>query len=462
MSTQLRTLPSIERVLNDSQVEALSATYSRQAVSRIVKSHISQCRSNIQSGLPAPSFDRLVAEIVSMTKSEFATWPNYVINATGVILHTNLGRSPISREAAESTMVVAGGYSNLEINMATGQRGSRQAHISKMLCQLTGAEAAHVVNNNASAVLLGLTAITSQNEVIVSRGESVEIGGGFRIPDVLRQSNSILVEVGSTNRTYVHDFELAITEKTGAMLAVHTSNFKITGFAKSPTLNELIALGNKKSIPVLHDLGSGCLLDTKQFGLSHEIMPQSSIASGVALAFFSGDKLLGGPQSGIIVGKADYVDRIARHPLARAVRIDKLSLAALTTTLMHYVKGEATTHIPIWRMISFTENEIRSRASELQKQIGPEVSVHKGRSVIGGGSLPGETLPTWLLVIDGNTIKGGATYLSHALRTSKTPIMGRIDNDKILLDPRTILPEEESVFKETVKRTLDNVKTRKI
>ena len=277
-------------------------------------------------------------------------------------------------------------------------------------------------------------------EVIVSRGEAVEIGGGFRIPDVLRQSGATLVEVGTTNKTYVRDYEAAITENTGAILSVHASNFRVVGFTHTPSLQELVELGARFGVPVLHDLGSGCLLDTTQFGLAHEPMPQESIAAGTSLAFFSGDKLLGGPQAGIVGGKSDLMSVVSRHPLARAVRIDKGSLAALNATLLHYLKGEETSKIPIWDMISQSQESLADRAEAWQSTVGGVTSVVPGESTVGGGSLPGETLPTSLLSIDPTTVTGGASAVAANLRRSTPPIIGRIDDDRVLLDPRTVPP----------------------
>ena len=295
MTTPFRSLPSVDRVLSDRRLQELAGTFSHEAMLDLVREELDAARIAIKDGLAAPELNELVRLIENRAVLQWRVWPRSVINATGVILHTNLGRAPLSTEAMEATQRAAMGYSELELDLETGARGSRQAHISRLLCQLTGAEAAFVVNNNAAAVFLGLISVARGKEVIVSRGEAVEIGGGFRIPDVLRQSGAVLVEVGTTNRTYVGDFEAAITENTAAILAVHASNFRVTGFTHSPSISDLAELGKKHGIAVLHDLGSGCLLDTSRLGLAHEPMPQASIAAGVDLAFFSGDKLLGGP-----------------------------------------------------------------------------------------------------------------------------------------------------------------------
>ena len=365
MTTQLRNLPSVDRVLLDERVQRLVDEYSHQAVLDLIRAQLEDARVAIVNGKQAPKIDEVVSAVEERAASAWHSWPSPVINATGVILHTNLGRAPLSHDALKAIEDAALGYSDLELDLDTGKRGSRQAYVSRLLCQVTGAEAALAVNNNASAFMLGLAALAPEREVIVSRGEAVEIGGGFRIPDVLRQSGATLVEVGTTNKTYVRDYETAITENTGAIVSVHASNFRVTGFTHSPRLSELVELGNDHALPVLHDLGSGCLLDTADFGLAHEPMPQESVAAGVGLAFFSGDKLLGGPQAGIVVGTAELVSKLARHSLARAVRIDKLSMAALTATLLHYVREEAIDKVPIWQMIAEPQSSLNSRGREV-------------------------------------------------------------------------------------------------
>jgi L-seryl-tRNA(Ser) seleniumtransferase len=340
------------------------------------------------------------------------------------------------------------GYSNLEFDLETGLRGHRDVHISSLLCRLTGAEDALVVNNNASAVLLALTALCKKKEVIVSRGQAVEIGGGFRIPDVMRQSGAKLVEVGTTNCTYVSDYEQAITPRTAALLRVHSSNFKVVGFAEEVAIADLVKLGEQRGLPVFDDLGSGCLLDTSRFGLSPEPRVQDSVAAGAALALFSGDKLLGGPQAGIIVGKEQLVEKLRKHPLARAVRIDKTRLAGLAATLTHYLKGEAEQKVPVWQMISMPLDEIESRAQAWAEQLGALGAVVGGESVVGGGSLPGSTLPTKLVLVKGSSKAKGpslAQGLAERLRANRPPVIARIEGNALLLDPRTVLPEEDQI-----------------
>ncbi|MDA0988563.1 MAG: L-seryl-tRNA(Sec) selenium transferase [Chloroflexi bacterium] len=456
MTTSYRNIPSVEKLLSDERICRLVDEYSHEAVVYLVRRRLDEVRQGITDGEESPSLDDLAEGIVTRAASLWSPWPRSVINATGVILHTNLGRAPLSRESTEALLNAARGYTNLELDLKDGVRGSRQAHIESILCQLTGAEASLVVNNNASAVLLGLSAIANEKEVIVSRGEAVEIGGGFRIPDVLRQSGATLTEVGTTNRTYLTDYKGAITQDTGALLKVHSSNFLISGFTHDTAIGELVELGVRHQVSVLHDLGSGCLLETARFGLAHEPTVQESVAAGVDLTFFSGDKLLGGPQAGIIVGKKETISLLARHPLARAVRIDKLSLAALTTTLLHYIRGEALDKVPVWRMVSMPIEELEATAHRWQKDVGDRGQVIRGLSTIGGGSLPGETLPTWLLALtQGGSLPGGANGLTSRLREAEMPVIARIEEDRVVIDPRTVLPGEEDALVASLKNALE-------
>ena len=454
MTSMYRHLPSVDRLLSDERLTPVIEAHSRQAVLEIVREALADARLAIASGNAAPKQDEIVSSIEERAELLGRGWPSHVINATGVVLHTNLGRAPLSEDSIRAMARAAQGYSDLELDLETGRRGSRQAHISQLVARATGAEAALVVNNNASAVMLGLAAIASGKEVIVSRGEAVEIGGGFRVPDVLSQSGATLVEVGTTNRTYGRDYESAITENTGALLAVHASNFRVMGFTHAPEIRELVDIGARRGVTVLHDLGSGCLLDSAQFGLMHEPMPQESVSAGVGLSFFSGDKLLGGPQAGIIAGRKALVDVVARHPLARAMRIDKLSMAALAATLQHYIRGEALKRVPIWRMIAMTMEEAEARARLWADQTGSGVTPVMSESTIGGGSLPGETLPTWAVAIGCDGIRGGADTVTKRLRDSKTPVMGRIEDGRVLLDTRTVLPSEDALLVETVRRAI--------
>lgn len=428
------------RILEEDVIVKLIEAYSRDAVLHIIRDSLKDVRDSVAKGAEPPTVSSFVIEIEKRAKDRWRVWPERVINATGVILHTNLGRAPLSDDSVHAMQRVALGYSDLEFNLENGKRGSRQSYVSQLLTQITGAESAIVVNNNASAIMLGLAALASGKEVIVSRGEAVEIGGGFRIPDVLKQSGATLVEVGTTNRTYARDFDEAITENTGAILSVHASNFKVMGFTNTPTLEELREVGRIRGIPLLHDLGSGCLLDTTLFGLAPEPMPQQSVAAGVDLSFFSGDKLLGGPQSGIIVGTKNAINTVSSHPLARALRIDKVSMAGLVTTILHFVRQEATEKVPIWQMISESETELIRRAKVWAECI-KDASVVPSKSAIGGGSLPGETLPSWIVKIPA-TSPASTQTLARRLRLNKTPVIARIEDDSVLLDPRTVLPHE--------------------
>lgn len=452
MGSDFRQLPSVDRVLSDKRLQVIAAVYSRPLVVKIVRHYLEEIRLQIAQGQSPPPFDQLVESICVRLQSLAEPSLGPVINATGVLLHTNLGRAPLSQEATAAMEQCAKGYTNLEIDLDSGKRGSRQVHVESLLCQLTGAEAALVVNNNASAVLLALSALARGKEVIVSRGQAVEIGGGFRIPDVMRQSRAKLVEVGTTNRTYLSDYEEAITARTAALLRVHSSNFRMVGFTQAVTIEELTQLGERYGLPVFDDLGSGCLIDTTRFGLDPEPMVQQSIAAGVGLAMFSGDKLLGGPQAGIIVGQGHLVAKLKRHPLARAVRIDKIRLAGLAITLLHYLKGEAETKIPVWQMISTPLEEIEARAQRWSHLLGDVASVVEGESMVGGGSLPGSTLPTRLVAI---RRRGQVKELAEKLRRASPPVIGRIESDLLLLDPRTVLPEEE----EALLSSLRNVST---
>ena len=446
-SQLLRNLPSVERVVSSDILAAAVATYGREWLVDLTRNALAEARRDILAG-GEPRCLADIAEAVRRTVDELVTpSPRPLINATGVVIHTNLGRAPLSKSAVAAADAVAGGYSDLEIDLDTGRRGSRQAHLQSLLRQITGAEAALVVNNNASALLLGLSALAAGREVIVARGEAVEIGGGFRIPDVLRQSGCTLVDVGTTNRTYVRDYADAVTDDTAAFLKAHASNFRVEGFTAAVAERDLVELGERTGIPVLHDVGSGALLPTERYGLTHEPMPQEAIAAGVGLVFFSGDKLLGGPQAGIVVGKRDLVGRLERHPLARAVRIDKMSLASLTATLTHYLSGNAESEVPVWRMISAPAMEIKSRAERWRDAVsgssGYETAVLPAQSAIGGGSLPGETLDSWALSISANGAGGSPESLLSSLRSRSTPVIARIEDDAVRLDPRTVLPEQD-------------------
>ncbi len=450
---KFRQLPSVDKVLADERISRLCETLPREAVVGLIRRCLAEIRQAISQGASAPSFDEIVELVKVKVRDLEGISLQPVINATGVILHTNLGRAPLSAEAIKAMEMASRGYSNLEFDLESGRRGSRQVHVEQLLCQLTGAEAALVVNNNASGVLLALSALAKRKEVIVSRGQAVEIGGGFRIPEVMRQSGAKLVEVGTTNCTYLADYEQAITPRTAALLRVHSSNFKITGFTHSVSLEELIELGRRYELPVLDDLGSGCFIDTTKFGLDPEPKVQDSISAGAALVFFSGDKLLGGPQAGIIVGRKEFIEKLRKHPLARAVRIDKVRLAGLAATLLHYLKNEAMEKIPALRLLATPVEEVEKRAIKWAQVIGNLAMTIPGESMVGGGSLPGSTLPTRLVAIK---IKGEGRVqdLAQRLRQHRPPIIGRVEKNTLLLDPRCVFPEEDEVVLRGIQEAL--------
>ena len=459
-NSEFRHLPSVDRLISEERVKQLEQTYPRELLVNLARQHIEGNRLSIAAGNPCPSVDEIVESLCAQLRELEKASLRPVINASGVILHTNLGRAPLSRETVAAMDIVARGYCNLEFDLDNGTRGSRHTHIEQILCQLTGAEAALVVNNNAAAVLLGLAALARRKEVIVSRGQAIEIGGSFRIPDVMRQSGAKLVEVGTTNCTYAADYEQAVNARTAALMRVHSSNFKLMGFTHSVTLDELVTLGRQHDLPVFDDLGSGCLLDTTKFGLDLEPMVQQSVAAGAGLVCFSGDKLMGGPQAGIIVGKKQLIDRLKKHPLVRAVRIDKMKLAGLIATLIHYLKGEAVDKIPVWRMISAPMNEVERRARTWAQVLGESAKIIDGQTMVGGGSLPGSTLPTRLVAIRGEGKKKGRTIaqrLARRLRSEEVPIIGRINDNVLLLDPRSVLPEEDPVILHELQNLADDL-----
>ncbi len=440
---QFRNLPSVDSLLSAPNVAAAAESFSREWVVDLARQELDAARQRIRQGQDADSAEEIAALVCRRVEEAGQAEPRRVINATGVVIHTNLGRAPLSRAAIKAAEEAAAGYSNLEFDLESGRRGSRQARLQSLLRQLTGAEAALAVNNNASAVMLGLLALAAGREVIVSRAEAVEIGGGFRVPDVLRQSGATLVDVGTTNRTYARDYEDATNDNTAAYLKVHASNFRVEGFTAEVESRDLAELGDRLGVAVLHDVGSGSLLPTDRYGLAHEPTPQESVRAGMGLVFFSGDKLLGGPQAGIVVGRGALVDRLARHPLARAVRIDKLSLASLNATLLHYLRGEAEREVPVWRMISATPEGLKERAKGWERQLSGQYTVVEARSAIGGGSLPGETLPTWALSLDASSLPGGADGVMRRLREGRPPVVARVEDERVLFDPRTVAQDED-------------------
>ncbi len=463
----LRALPAVDEILRHPQIQSRLKIFSRDLIVESVRKILSAKRQAIlksENGGDTARLGIAPDQILSAVEEELALAfrPSLkpVINAAGVVLHTNLGRAPLAEEAIKNIAEIARGYSNLELDLQTGARGSRYEHVEELLCRITGAEAALVVNNNAGAVLLALNGLAEGKEVVVSRGQLVEIGGSFRIPDVMRKSGARLVEVGTTNRTHLSDYEKAIGPETALLLKVHTSNFRVLGFTAEVALSELVALGAQKSLPVMEDLGSGCFMDLAQYGLEKEPTVQETIAAGVDVVAFSGDKLLGGPQAGIILGKKKYLDRIKKNPLNRALRIDKLTLAGMEATLRLYLNPpEAREKIPALRLLTAPPMEIRRRAKRLQRRITQElsavcaVSLKEESSQVGGGALPLQALPTWVLAL--RPLQISAAQMDERLRRNDPPIIGRVKEDEMLLDLRTVFPAEEKALLQGVRQALN-------
>ncbi|MGD0116280.1 MAG: L-seryl-tRNA(Sec) selenium transferase [Dehalococcoidia bacterium] len=451
MTSPYRRLPSVDRLLSDERLAAFRDAFAPHIVVAVAREELEGVRAAIAGGQTSPSYDEIVKSLVEHLKAATTPGLRHVINATGVIIHTNLGRAPLSAEAIAAMTAVSGGYSNLEIDLTEGERSNRHVLVESLICRLTGAEAALAVNNNAAALLLALSAFARAKDVIISRGQLVEIGGGFRIPEIMAESGARLVEVGATNRTYLRDYEAAISERTAAFLHVHTSNFRVVGFTESVPTAELARLAHARGLLLLDDPGSGCLLDTTQFGLGKEPTLQESLAAGADLVFSSGDKLLGGPQAGIVLGRRELVDKLKKHPLARSGRLDKGAIAALSATLLHYVKQEEAEKVPVWRMIALPVAEIDARAKAWAKAVGKGAGIVDGRSMVGGGSLPEESLPTKLLALGG---MADVASLARRLRVGDTPVVARVERDTLLLDPRTVDPSEDAELIAALKAAL--------
>ncbi len=449
MTSALRSLPSVDLLLKTPAAVALEEQYGHTLTVQGLRFALDEARQAVKNDDQPVSSEDILAGAGEVMRAWSAPTLFPVINATGVIIHTNLGRAPLSKAAMQAMQDVAAGYSNLEFDLASGRRGSRLGHAESLLQRLCGVEAAVVVNNNAAAVLLALSALANRRRVIIARSQLVEIGGGFRVPDVMRQSGARLVEIGATNRVHLADYESALQEPAALVLRAHRSNFKIIGFTEEPPLADIARLAHAKGVAVMDDLGSGSLLDTSRYGLEREPMLQDSLAAQVDLVCFSGDKLLGGPQAGIIVGTAALMQKIKKHPLARAVRADKLCLAALSATLLHYLKDEAEREIPVWRMISAPLEQLQLRAARWQSLLG-QGDVVRGLSTVGGGSLPGESLPTWLLALDTDN----PTKFLERLRRANPPVVARIEEERVLCDPRTVLPDQENDLLRAIQQAL--------
>lgn len=443
MSTSLQSLPSVDRLLHSITAAELIAEFGRPLTLDALRYVLNDIRRKVkQKESTLPNTEEILQRAVRVLEEWVQPTLQPVINASGVILHTNLGRAPLSIDAIQAAQGVAQSYSTLEFDIEKGKRGSRYVHAEDLLKRITGAQAALVVNNNAASLLLILSALARRRRVLIGRTQLIEIGGGFRIPEVMKQSGAKLVEVGATNKVHLDDYRQALEEQPiKLILRAHRSNFKLIGFTSEPELKELAQLAHSYALPMIDDLGSGTFLDTARFGLEHEMTVMDSLAAGSDLVCFSGDKLLGGPQAGIIVGKADLVAKLRRHPIARAVRADKLALAALSATLMHYVKDEAERKVPIWQMIATTPELINERAQSWQAHLG-RGEVIAGESAVGGGSLPGETLPTFLLAVK---VKSPSRTMEK-LRQQHPPVIARVEKNQVLFDPRTVLPTQESAL----------------
>src|SRR6267142_1577356 len=457
----LRQIPSVDELLAHPRLAALSKRVDRNLVVEVARTVLADLRARIAGdsnwtalGLSAASVEEHISTADERILSR-SLQP--VINATGVILHTNLGRAPLPETVVDEFRRTATQYSNLEYDLKAGARGKRDVHTGELLTRLTGAEAAIVVNNCAAAVLVTLAALARGGEVIVSRGELIEIGDGFRIPEIMEQSGAVLREVGTTNRTRIADYENAINEKTCVILRVHPSNFTVSGFTEKPEVVELIALGQRTRLPVVEDLGSGCLVDLSPVGIN-EPTARESVEAGFSLVLFSGDKMLGGPQAGIIAGKKELVQKVRRHPLFRALRVDKLTITAMEATLHAYLRG-AWKEIPALRMMQMSFEEISARTDAFYRTLSAkiadadaEVEIGDGRSLVGGGSTPAQSLPT--RVIGFASARHSASELEVRLRTGATPVVARIEEERLLIDLRTVFPEQEAALAEALAQVL--------
>lgn len=461
-----RNIPKIDAIMENERIKKFLSIAGRELVLDCARKETENLREFIINNQENEKrineeikniIDKIVMEMQNLTSYNMKK----VINGTGTILHTNLGRAVISKEAAQRVNDIVTGYSNLEFDLETGLRGSRYSHFEKIICKITGAEAAIAVNNNAAAVLLILSSMARDKEVIVSRGELVEIGGSFRVPDVMKQSGSKLVEVGTTNKTHRYDYEENITPDTAALLKVHTSNYKIIGFTENVPIEELCELGKKHNIPVIEDIGSGVLIDLSKYGLTYEPTVQNSIKSGADIVCFSGDKLLGGPQAGIIVGKKQYIDKIKKHPLNRALRIDKFTSTVLESIFHEYTHEEkAIKNIPVLKMINKSPLEIKLGAEKLYEKLKEfynilEINIEECLSQIGGGSLPLERINSYCISFKPKTMS--CANFERLLRNSEIPVLGRIVNDTFYIDFRTVLEDEEEIIYNTIKKIAANI-----
>ena len=453
MKELLRALPKVDELLRCPELKALCLEYGDSAVTEGIRREVDGLRQKILAEhlTELPDRDTLCCRIAQRVQRDSQPSFRSVINGTGIILHTNLGRACLSEKAAQAAADAARRYSNLEYNLQSGSRGTRYSHVEDILCRLTGAESALVVNNNAAAVLLVLSALTQGGQVPVSRGELVEIGGSFRVPEIMESCGAQLKEVGATNKTHLYDYERAIGSETKVIMKVHTSNYRIVGFSETPALADLVELGHKHGLPVIEDLGSGSLLNMEQFGLHNEPTVQDSLLAGVDLVSFSGDKLLGGPQAGIILGRKQYMDKLKKHPLTRAMRVDKMTLAALEATLHSYENGTEE-EIPVIGMLCVSGDMLKGKAELLQNMLqdaGISARIVPVEGRVGGGSVPNQSLSSWAVALTGDV-----NALEQKLRLGMRPIVGRIHNDQYLLDVRTLWEEDFSVIVTAIKEAM--------
>ena len=460
-NTLLRQIPSVHQVLGQKSLKSILNRYPRKIVVDAIRKILDNQRKQVLTGkLMAINYQEILSQITAEIEKKEEHHLKPLINATGVVVHTNLGRSLLPQKAIEHLVEVAQRYNNLEYDLNQGKRGNRYSHVEALLCELSGAEAAMVVNNNAGAVFLTLNTLAYGKKVIVSRGELIEIGGSFRIPDVMARSGAILREVGTTNRTHIYDYEQAIDEQTALLMKVHKSNYKIIGFTEEVELKELVTLGHKYNLPVIEDLGSGNLVDLTKYGLEKEPLVQKSIADGADVVSFSGDKLLGGPQAGIILGKRKFVESIKKNPLNRALRIDKFTLAGLETTLRLYQdEAQALKEIPTLRLLTFSPAYLRRQAVRLKRLLQDSfdektlgVEIKRSVSKVGGGALPGQELPTFLVTI--KPIHISVLELEKRMRLTRPPLVARIEEDFLCLDVRTIQNEEIRLIPQIIKQAL--------
>ncbi len=455
-------IPSVDKILNDGKVINISRELPHSVVIKVIRNYLSKLRSKIeQQEITSVDCDQIIKTITELLELEKIPSLQPSVNASGIVLHTALGRAPLPKTAIKQLNDTIRHYCTLQIDLETGERGSRYVHIENLLCEITGAEDAVVVNNNAAATMLCLNTLAQGKEVIVSRGQLVEIGGSFRIPDIMKRSNAKMVEVGTTNKTHLFDYENAITENTALLLHVHKSNYRIIGFTSDPSTGEMVKLGNKYNLPVMEDLGSGALVDLSKYGLPKEPMVQDSIRLGAAVCCFSGDKLIGGPQSGVIVGKKEFIQRIKKNQLTRTFRVCKMTLSALEATLKLFLdENKLIKEHPTYRHLLAKKPELKVKAEKLAKLLEPVIfnkgnlEVIDGYSQVGSGSLAGENLPTSLVAI--KLTKYNAKEFARLLRYNHPPIITRIQEDYVLLDPRTLYDEEFVFIKEAIEKIISS------